>query len=33
MRWSAKGAHAVITVRAHHFNALGGDLAALPQAA
>jgi hypothetical protein len=22
MRWSAKGAHAVITVRAHHFNLL-----------
>jgi hypothetical protein len=33
MRWSAKGAHAVITVRAHHLNALGVDLATLPQAA
>lgn len=28
MRWTAIGAHAVITVRAHHFNSLNGSTAA-----
>lgn len=28
MRWTAIGAHAFITVRAHHFNSLNGSMAA-----
>ena len=33
MRWSATGAHAVITVRAHHFNSIAAATTAQPLAA